>query len=206
MIFDIFSKRQAKLRGQVPDVFTYDQIPKALRVQVVHIWRDTLGDANSYNDPYNRGQVRDAYKFIVEALCREYGMFVLVNVDGYERNYGNDMTRFVLEEQNPENVLDAIELSFTIIDVLTRSWDYRHDPNASKNADAAIKELNDRFREHGVGYQFDGGKIIRVDSQFIHAEAVRPALTLLSDPKYVGAQKEFWPPMSIIDMAEEKRH
>jgi hypothetical protein len=43
-IIDLFSKRQKKLRGEVPDVYTYDRILQPLRVQVIHIWRETLGD------------------------------------------------------------------------------------------------------------------------------------------------------------------
>lgn len=42
MIFDLFSKRQKKLRGDVPDVYVYDNIPNALRVQIIHIWSDSF--------------------------------------------------------------------------------------------------------------------------------------------------------------------
>ena len=41
-IFDLFSKRQKRLRGEAPDVYTYDEIPEPLRVQIVHIFRDIL--------------------------------------------------------------------------------------------------------------------------------------------------------------------
>ena len=47
------------------------------------------------------------------------------------------------------------------------------------------------FQEHGVGYQFESGEVIRVDSQFVHAEVVRPALALLSASAFAGAEKEF---------------
>ena len=70
---------------------------------------------------------------------------------------------------------------------MTRTWGYR----ASERADDAIAELNARFQEHGVGYAFEDGEIIRVDSQLLHAEAVKPALILLGAPEYAGAQAEF---------------
>ena len=38
--FEIFSKRQKRLRGEVPDVYQYETIPSGLRVQIIHIWRD----------------------------------------------------------------------------------------------------------------------------------------------------------------------
>ncbi len=42
--YELFSKRQKRLRGEVPDVYQYETIPQELRVQVVHIWRDVLGE------------------------------------------------------------------------------------------------------------------------------------------------------------------
>ncbi len=51
-VFDIFSKRQKKLRGEMPDVYSYNTISQPLRVQIVHIWQDTLGDTNEYQDRY----------------------------------------------------------------------------------------------------------------------------------------------------------
>jgi hypothetical protein len=108
-IFDIFSKRQRALRGEVPDVYTYDSIPTALKVQVIHIWRDTLGDEGSYKDRYLG--VQNAYRFIVETLCREYGLFVLPGEKEYGyRHYLEELANFLLQEQNPEKALDAIEL------------------------------------------------------------------------------------------------
>ena len=57
--------------------------------------------------------------------------------------------------------------------------------------DDAVVELNTRFQEHGIGYQFESNKIVRVDSQFLHKEAVRPALRLLTATHYAGADEEF---------------
>ena len=41
--FSIFSKRQKELRGETPDVYTYDVMPKPLKVQIIHIWNDIFG-------------------------------------------------------------------------------------------------------------------------------------------------------------------
>ncbi len=54
-----------------------------------------------------------------------------------------------------------------------------------------ITELNYRFREHNLGYQFEQGNLIRIDSQYIHSEVVKPALTLLHDNGFAGASAEF---------------
>jgi len=189
-IFDLFSKRQKKLRGEVPDVYTYDKIPQPLKVQIIHIWRETLGDERNYDEGYV-GTHR-AYKFIVETLCREYGLFSLPGAKDYgERHYLSELANYLLQQQDAEKALDAVELSFRFIHRLTRDYNYLHRRDASEGADAALEELNARFREHGVGYQFADGEIVRVDSQLLHDEAVKPALALLRAAEYAGAQAEF---------------
>ncbi|MFW2454281.1 hypothetical protein ACN4FY_11920, partial [Aliarcobacter butzleri] len=79
-IFNLFSKRQKELRGEVPDIYVYDIVPNALRVQIIHIWQDTLG---TFNDYFRYSKVQEAYQFIVDVLCREYGLFHLPSHDKY---------------------------------------------------------------------------------------------------------------------------
>lgn len=187
-IFPLYSKRQKQLRGEVPDVYVYDTIPNPFRVQIVHIWRDVLGDESQYHDGYLG--TFSAYEFIVQTLCREYGVFKL-DERTRGRHYFEELANFVLEESDADKVLDAIELSFRYIDVLTRKYNYLHRSDANERADAGIEELNQRFKEHGVGYQYSDGEIIRVDSEFLHAEVVKPALALLRGEEFSGAQAEF---------------
>ena len=78
-IFDLFSKRQKKLRGDVSDVYVYDGLPQALRTQIIHIWFDTLGNQNEWWE----GHVKQAYPLIVDTLCREYGVFKLPGAKDY---------------------------------------------------------------------------------------------------------------------------
>lgn len=187
-IFDIFSKRQKKLRGDVPDVYVYDDLPQPLRTQIIHIWLDALGNGKQWWE----GRVKEAYPLIVDTLCREYGIFKLPGAKEYgDRDYIEELANFFLREREIEKALDAVELSFRLIDRFTRDWNYLHRQDASEVADAAIEELNGRFKEHGVGYQFSNGEIIRIDSELIHSEVVKPALRLLNQKKYAGAQQEF---------------
>lgn len=192
-ILDLFSKRQKALRGDVPDVYVYDNLPNALRVQIVHIWTDALGSDENYYDQYSCvPNVQAAYKFIVDTLCREYGMFQLPTAEKHRgRMYLNELANYLLQVDDVEKQLDIVELSFRCIDRLTREYDYLRKRNASESADAAISELNARFKEHGIGFQFVEGEIIRVDSELLHSEAVKPALRLLNEKSYQGAQQEF---------------
>lgn len=190
MIFDIFSKRQKRLKGDVPDIYTYDEIPNSLRVQIIHIWYDVLGNRNDY---YNSSfKVKSTYKFIVDTLCREYGLFKLPSADPYnDRMYLDELGNFLLQEKDIDKVIDVIELTFKAINKLTNNYNYLYRHNTSELIDNAINELNNRFKEHGVGFQFVENEIIRIDSELLHTEAVKPALKLLNQKNYQGAQEEF---------------
>jgi len=58
-------------------------------------------------------------------------------------------------------------------------------------ASAAIDELNERFKRAGFGYRYEQGKIIRIDNEATHQQIMRPALQLLADPRFKGADDEF---------------
>lgn len=184
MIADLFSKRQKKLRGETPDVFQYKEIPRSLRVQIVHIWRDVFGRFDWEHWGY-RNSAAKLFDEIHSMLCREYGLFELPSPgdNSFER-----IANYFLACTDLEQTLDIIELTFRAADTVVRndgSFEARQAP------DAAIEELNSRFREHGVGYEFGSGELIRVDSQLIHSEAVKPALTLLREKSFKGANDEF---------------
>ena len=189
MKIDIFSKRQKKLRGDTPDEYTYDDLPEPLRVQIFQIWMDILGGINEYNDKLN---VQKTYHFIFRSLCHEYGE---VQLSPTIRKQGgslfDELYGFFLKEKNVERALDVVELSFNAIDSDTRSFEYLGRSDASDRADAAIDELNHRFKEHRVGYQYSPPQIVRMDSEFIHSEVVKPALGLLNQAHYAGAKQEF---------------
>lgn len=56
---------------------------------------------------------------------------------------------------------------------------------------AEVESRNYRFKEHAVGYQFEGGEIVRVDFQYVHSEVVKPAISLLNTAGFEGASEEF---------------
>lgn len=185
-ILELFSKRQKKLRGEVPDVYQYENIEQSFRVQVVHIVRDTIGIERDYNNTTN-----NVYKQIHKILCKEYGVFTLKE---HANSNFSAVFDYFLSQKSHEKCLDIIELTFRIIDTHVREheWDFRDAIGVSQKPDDAIGELNFRFKEAGIGYQFESGELIRVDSQYVHSEVVKPVLHLLGkDKKYAGANDEF---------------
>lgn len=63
--------------------------------------------------------------------------------------------------------------------------------HAKATPDDAIQELNKRFRENGVGYHYENGMILRVDSHVLHADVVVPALALLRAKGFEGPDAEY---------------
>jgi hypothetical protein len=187
-IIELFSKRQKKLRGDIRDIYCYDYIPEELKNQVIHIWYDAIGNEYQYT---NFDTVERIYRFVESTLLREYGMLCFPSSKFKGNNALSEVRNFFLTETDSERNLDVIEVSFQIINTLTRRTDYLDRNNADKIANNAIDELNYRFREHGVGYEFINNEIVRVDSQFLHSEAVKPTLRVLNKKGYEGAEQEF---------------
>jgi|TARA_B110000211_G_scaffold232102_1_gene295051 hypothetical protein len=186
-IFDLFSKRQKRLRGEFPEIYTYDNIPKHLRVQIIHIIKDAIGIRKHGRED----EPEKAYDFIHKTLCREYGIFSLG--DRYSKNDEDHVLNFLLSTEDTEKAIDVIELSFKFIDrIIKQSFDeYEWNTEIKIKPDEAIEELNERFKEHGIGYSFDGSEIIRVDSTYTHAEITKPTISLLWNNKFDGANEEY---------------
>jgi len=178
-IFDLFSKRQKRLRGDVPDVFVYDDVPQPLRVQLVQILQDGIGPDQEY---------LQFYSGIHKTLCREYGVFSLTK----ERRSSDweAVANYLLQTEDVEHVIDIVEVGLRAVDTVIRqrNWQYI---GCSVSPDDTISEANSRFKEHGVGFEYISGEMIRVDSQLIHNDVVKPALKLLSDKRFKGANEEF---------------
>lgn len=179
-MFNLFSKRQKKLRGEVPDVYTYDDLNDNLRTQIIYAFNDAF-------DKNNGKKVRDVYEEIRKILLREYGLLFLANNQYADPE--DDFLKFYFREDDFEKVIDAIELICNFIDHKIRKipWDY----SPSFNPDQALREINERFKEHGIGYSYENGEIIRVDSTFVHSEITKPTIALLWNEKFSGANEEY---------------
>lgn len=192
-IVDLFSKRQKRLRGEVPDIFTYDNIPESLRVQIVHIIRDVIGKDlySSFGGINPNYSAKIAYEFIHQTICREYGVFQLRN--GHGESDEKQLLNYFLQTKNVEETIDIIELTFKYINqIIRKSYnEYQHHTGSKMRPDDAIAELNERFKEHGIGYSFTGGEILRIDSTYVHKEITIPVITLLNNNKFKGANEEY---------------
>jgi len=224
MEYEIFSERQKRIQGEIPDTYQYEIIPQKLRYQIFYIW-EKVWETPYYNN-FDELQVSqlamDAYSSIETTLREEYGVPSLdgvddLNKDGYDFYWA--VRYILLEEEDTNKVIDVIEVSFRYIDQVIRdkfyppndkeldkefdeeldkifgshdiSYDARDISHDGIPPDEAINQLNRRFLQCSVGYQYESGQILKVDSQYIHTEVVKPALTMLADPIYKGANEEY---------------
>ena len=184
-IFEPFSMRQQRLRGNVPDVYQCDDIPEAFRNQVIHIWEEA----------FFRIECAPYIAQVVKGLQKAYGVRALNGRPRAPHERAQDpyseLCEFFLGESDPERVMDPVEATFQLIENLHQLIPELYYYIKRTKIKGFIEELNHRFRQNGIGYEFTNGNLIRVDSKVIHQEAVKPTLVLLSDPLYKGPQEEF---------------
>jgi len=170
-------------------VYSYNNMPYPLRVQIIHIATEALGSREEFLGYYYTN-IKLAYDLIVDTLRREFGVFQLPPSPSYKNDKQEELFDFILREQDVEKVLSAVELICRLLESMVARYDYRRDDDSKANAKNAIVEINARMRAAGLGYEYDG-EIIRVDSELVHAEAVKPALELLREKQYAGPEQEF---------------
>jgi len=188
--------RRQRQPEENPDVYQYDVLPEAFRRQVIYILVSTLGP---YNDRYSHITTslsepfaNQRWRTLFSRFAEEIGEFQL----GDARNNPYAQCSQYLLTAPTRQVLDFIDLAFHYIDSDLRQDSeyivYLPGKRFQYHAlDEAIEKLNQRFEEHRIGYQFQNGQLIKRTDQYVHEEVVLPALTLLSDPRFRGAQEEF---------------
>lgn len=177
-ITDIYSKRASRAAGAFGDVYSYDDAPRELRNQIIHILDDLLGARVTYVNV----TPTDLYIHIDRNLSREYGVQTLTAHD-----YGkSSVHKFILATKNVDRLLDVVELSFRT----SRSLQIRY-PEHARVIGQLLEEFNQRCRESAFGYHIEQGLVIRVDSTYTHSEIVKPTLTLLAQDIFSGPNQEF---------------
>jgi len=185
-IWDTYSKRQKQLSG-VADVFTYDEIPKALRVQIWNIWQECFGDS------MRAGSHNPAYVELHKRMANELGMLAFPPTN--HRILDADLIKeFFINSATTREALDMIDMAFRYAIHMhkNRRWSDAYD--AELLPLEAIEQLNARLLQHGVGYSFidgDSPQLIRKDNEHLHQEAVLPALCLLHEEGFAGADAEY---------------
>jgi hypothetical protein len=125
------------------------------------------------------------YTEIVKVLCDEHGKL------GLPGNCPCQALFQWLIEAETDIALDIIEFSFHAIPFAQENRNFMVWVKPTLNSADAIAKLNRRFQENGIGYRFESGQIVRLDSEFLHSEVTEPAFRLLYTGGYEGALEEF---------------
>ena len=183
--FDIFAKRKrAAENAEIPVIYTQNRLPEEFRTQVVWIFRDLIGFPNEgYARSFLDGPSLQFWQQARDTLAAELGRFSLVSPNNSPTD---DCVNFIIGEQDVDNVLSLIEFCFHLAEQRANSNHY-----LQRMTIHAIEELNHRFLEHSIGYQYQAGRIVSFESQYIHKEAVEPAIALLHDANFSGPLQEF---------------
>lgn len=176
LVIDPYAKRMKRARNAGKPVI-YDELPPEFRVQLVYILRGLIDQVGGVD-----------WNQIHRAFVWEMGVPILG--DGSYRDKCGD---FITHNPDIEQILSFVEIALNLIDASIRSDFYLLKQRAFPILNSAISVLNQHFQEHTLGYryQYPPGEIVRMDSEYLHAEAIEPAVSLLYDEGFSGASDEF---------------
>jgi hypothetical protein len=181
MIFETFARRKRQQsRNGDPEIYTYDQAPEHMRHQICEALSEGIGNyyrGYSYHTPpLNANDIWEQ----IDRICRKEMYSYLSYIQ--ETDLRLRFLTYVLRIPDMDDFLSVVEIGCVGLRMIREVYGF-DDPNyrgAQQKSVDAIEEINARFEQHSVGYQFENGQIIRVDSKLTHSEIIKPALVLLT--------------------------
>ena len=193
-MYKLYSQRQNA--SQACSSLEYDTIPKEFIQQYLYIARDIF---NASPKPAY-GQHR-YWEYLAKKYCREKGIELLGEDTG---EYALEIELFLKHpDTTTEDILDIVELTFSteIIPKFPQSLLAATQLTSTMTAgleimefdfrkNQYIDELNQRFKQHNLGYALVDGQIIRKDSELLNEKTIVPAFALLKDNRFKSAEEE----------------
>ena len=177
---ELYSRRISNPQGE-PKVYQYDEFPETFRNQVFYILLDVCEFCEAHG-------MKTIWEVLHDAFSREIGAKMLYP------QYAHPRAKIEGFVDTADNIvfLDFIDFAFCAFCKLkTGHILFCSEDEVSGMVDDAISELNHRFKQHNLGYEFINGEIIRKDNEYLHQEVIKPALKLLIDADFQGAEQEF---------------
>ena len=167
-LLPLYRRRKRLAEGGGSDVFTYD-IPQKVRIQLLMVLTSSVEATTHYTFPENQ-----LYDLLVTELREEIGTYCLIG-KAYASSSQDEFMRWFTGEGDGSLLLDAIELWYILV---SKAADRS---NTNSTLQFKVDRLNARLLEAGIGYELVGKQIVEKSSEFIHQEAVLPALHVLSE-------------------------
>jgi hypothetical protein len=174
----------------MPAVYQYDTFPDTFRMQAYYALASAIGDyqGGMMAAPTESNAIWNA---IDAKLRREHG---LANLSPHEIHPDNKWLAYLRKLSDSDLVIDAIEIAFSLAVRFAANRRTRS-VETLEHVQRFVDELNRRFREHDLGYEFlvaaNTGFITKIDDQFVHAEVVEPAIASLHAAGFDGSLQEF---------------
>ena len=84
-----------------------------------------------------------------------------------------------------------ISEAFGYIDGSYRNPRFKNNFTQRMDPDAAVTDLNKRFAQHSLPFRWAGGRLQRIDSEYLNSQVTEPAIHLLRSAGFQGAEAEF---------------
>lgn len=191
--FDVFSRRESPRHHPPGD------ISERLRTRILILYRDVVSGPGPWSSTESRYDTYDFWGQMHNKLQHLYGQPWLTNHHGPSPI--QDAEAFLIT-CSVSQFFDFIELSFKL-DVSSRVFDVENDMVEAINAIFHLESAPYRLTEMvKVREPVEGGRgvwirttaypqVIRFEDEVVHAEAVVPALSVLSAPHFEAANTEF---------------
>ena len=160
------------------------------------IFEEAIGNYDASVIGRSTANANHTWEFLDNTMLKEVSGY-----GGYSEKYADTRClAFIEKHPNVDECLNLVEFVCQVLGDFEKNANRPEYRGAKQFPRAAIDEINARFLEASVGYQLENGKIVRVDNQYIHAEAVKPALALLSEEGFDKANEDF------LEAHEHYRH
>jgi len=194
-IFQPYSVRKAIDAG-LPQQMSTDEIPQNVRIKIRYQLLDLaaqIGKAVQRRKGYREPPENLILSHICMYMRRMIGVDYLptkhsgpfaIPPDENERRR-DELFGFIATCEI-ENFLDILEVFFQVGMNTVQSEHIQQE-----TLDSTYSQINSILRFHGIGFQVESGSVIEVSNMMTHEEIVRPALHLLHDTVFSGANEEF---------------
>lgn len=167
-------------------MFIYGDFPKTFRNQFFTIFNGVLKAIYKAN-PYFSESVPEE---LCEIFAQEKGLKFIPGTHYIKANSLKTLELYI-DNCNNEDFLDLMDFlfgGFVSNKLIQNKFYLTENENFFQDA---INELNLRLKQHNLGYEFLNGEIIEKTNTVTHESIVKPALKLLTDEEFRGAEEEY---------------
>lgn len=183
-MYKLYSQRE-KEKEQEMDVYNYYHFPEGFRNQFMMILIDLFDSRNLITNCFNNTRL-DFWESTCSGFAREKGLKCILSLDEKESNCAYALEDYI----DTCDDYDFLDLLDYLVGYVFGSVEFTMSHTPEQVTDA-IDELNARFKQHSLGYEFINGELIKKTNEIMHVNVVKPALGLLHDRVFEGAEQEY---------------